>query len=326
MKNRVMIAGGVVLSAVLLIAIVAVMSPPGKEDTNVGLKPKVIETGESGDRADELTYVADGWQRIKAVEPEVDIRGMSQPTIEDAADYWYPIYERCDAEFQVMLTTARENGELETFARQYVGYFGQDGPEADMRWALSCTWISDCDETVPPSIQDGVRPFSEAIVQSCLESPDIYRRWYWFHLATHPAYYVNSDRPRVGFTVMDIEDGLKLTQDDAEFWYAVRSFLVVAYLCDWAGNFSDFDGTVTPEYFREKFPRFKEYFLAKAGSMVFDQEAYHFRENGIGAMNPLAWNQDLPTFEAPPYVLPDGEKLPYFPCRGRPNLWQELWE
>jgi hypothetical protein len=199
------------------------------------------------------------WQDIKAVKPTITISPKiiietdSYPIEEDFVDenmhdYWLPICQTCQDIFLDALAKAHKNNQVESFAKEYAGFLGQDDREADMRWVLACPVLTvqrryflkyfRIPTPVPKHTKRKILKeefkifslaFTRAIVEKSLDSKDYYLRVHHFAM-----WWGVEGVTIIDFMDIDhqkISEG-RLMENDFAYWYAIRRLLSVAYICD----------------------------------------------------------------------------------------------
>jgi hypothetical protein len=196
------------------------------------------------------------WKELQAIKPTVAmpdkivIESESFPADGDIADnnmvkYWEPISETCQNIFVVALMKAHKNNQIESFAKEYAKFFRSGDRISDMKWVLACPILTlPCDSfvryfNIPESRQKICLKeefkvfavlFTKAIVENALDSKEYYQCIH--HLSLW--WGVNRSLQDIS---PDIEyynkiSHKKLTENDFEYWYAIRRLLSIAYLCN----------------------------------------------------------------------------------------------
>lgn len=273
-------------------------------------------------------YIAAGWKRIVKTQADYALKGTEQLDSERVSLYWAQIRAACVKEFDKTLEIARSRNEIDRFAEAYVKRFGTEGPQADIRWAFaSCGVLFVNRGGALKGYEDLVEPFSTHLVEECLASPAYYQRLYWFRMWAGDARNRKSSdgyvSDSVGLQVSLCRDTINAPPGSGSYQFGVTRFLMLAYLCNWEDNFSDFAPPGNATYFRRKFAQFEVEYLHDAHSMRFDKKEYRFHKSRVPLVPGWLVEHKLPAFEAPPIPFPDAKPFPLIPKHDGPG-WDDM--
>ena len=269
-------------------------------------------------------YVAAGWKQIVNTKADYSLKGTEDPDSRRVTDYWYQIKAACVAEFDKMAESARSKGEIDQFTEAYVGLFGKEGPQADIRWAFACSGVLFLNRTgAYPGYEDLAESFTTHIVEACLTSPAYYQRLHWFRRWAGDVSNRKDDFDRAGTHLSVVRDCMKCAPHSGSYQFAVTNFLMHAYLCGWEDNFSDFTPPGDARYFRAKFRKFFSYYLKNASSLQFDRKEYRFRKPIVTLVPGWLKEERLPVFATPSIPFPDAKSFPPIqqPYGSRNRAW-----
>jgi len=230
-----------------------------------------------------------------------------------AIAFWENCYNQCTAIFLKHYQNAVRADELPQFAKVYASKFGVENADSDIRWALACPALtSQSYYLLEPSFIDleftaefkiFSKHFNKAIVNHCITSEDYYRRIHWFTLwaGNHPFSKENKDiyYENVLSSLNDCFQKIstkKWKEEDHEYWFSVRFFLSIIYLCDYEKTLAFNPKNMEREEFLKISDDFKKYSLLMfVPKPVFDHERAKYTV-------PMTFPQSM--FRCPPLDLP----------------------
>jgi hypothetical protein len=281
---------------------------------------------------DKGTDIADDvWNKIKAIEPlkepaaeflfcesnysiiqEIYIDGLM-------SEYWFHLAKNCQDIFCRGLAEAAKHNQIESFAKAYVAKFGSDDTMSDMRWAISCpvlAALSDLifDDTIKKTLSEEFKIFTtyynKAIIEHSLASDVFYKRIVWFTLWAGNKPFREKNKTRFAINLFEtFEDYCtniekrKWTENDYEYWMAIRYFLIIIYLCDWEETLKLYKMS-SNNFNKENVTKIRKHFIRQNTFLlvpqpVFDREKIKYETD----LSNLTYR--LPPIELPTNPLPE---------------------
>ena len=238
-------------------------------------------------------------------------------------NYWHSISEKCHVVFLEGLLQSAKNNQVKEYAKEFASKFSTEDAEADIRWVLACPILAYNSRHMLSLNKDenGVfyqfsLAFNQAVVENCLRSKDYYERMHWLILWAGDGPFMHESKGErsdelinwLEFSFKDIFGG-KINENDLQFWYALRFFLSLAYLCDYEDNLIGYEGPFDLKYILKVKEGFAKHCCLMVTHIRYNPETTKYETNG---------NLLLPAIELPNRPFPeinyraDGEN-PGFP-------------
>jgi hypothetical protein len=237
------------------------------------------------------------FQSEKKLSPHIVIDMYPIPVdfIDDSMnDYWTSISKKCSNCFLEGLSESKKVGQIDYFAEEYVALFGKDkNALQDIRWAMGCPILAtNSDFLIRPfaknlNLSDDFQKFAisynKSIVKNCQSSKEFYKRIFWFTLwaGERPFMHENKlqssdDLIEYGNLLMEECIKEKWDENNYKYWFLVRNYIMLAYLCGFEEQIINYQEPLTPNNFFQLQQKLKKYFVLQTSHLIFDTKQIQY--------------------------------------------------